>query len=57
MAVLAGCPGLVTIRDPETGKTVRCGPDDLDQSAEVAYQRERDCIENYQRRGYKRVSH
>jgi hypothetical protein len=54
---LAGCTGPVMLRHPQTGKTVQCGPDDMDQSAEVAYQRERDCIENYQRQGYKRVSH
>ena len=57
LIVLAGCTGPVTLRDPQTGKTVQCGPDDTEQSAEVAYQRERDCIEYYQRQGYKRVSH
>jgi hypothetical protein len=47
----------VILRDPETGKTVQCRADDTDQSAEVAYQRQRDCIDDYQRQGYKRVSH
>jgi len=57
MVVLAGCTGPVILRDPETGKTVQCGPEDTEQSAEVAYQRQRACIEQYQRQGYKRVSH
>lgn len=52
---LAGCTGPVILRHPETGKTVQCGSDDTEQSAEVAYRRERECIEDYQRRGYKRV--
>jgi hypothetical protein len=47
----------VILRHPQTGKTVHCGPDDTEQRADVAYQRERDCIEAYQRQGYKRVSH
>lgn len=54
---LAGCTGPVILRDPQTGKTVQCGTDDTGQSAEVAYQRQRDCIEEYQQQGYKRVSH
>jgi hypothetical protein len=57
LVVLAGCTGPVILRDPQTGKTVQCSPDDTGQSAEVAYQRQRDCIEDYQRQGYKRVSH
>ena len=57
LAVLASCTGPVILRHPETGKTVQCGPDDTDQSAEAAYRRERDCIEDYQRQGYRRVSH
>jgi hypothetical protein len=55
--VLAGCTGPVILRHPETGKTVQCSPDDREQPADVAYQRERDCIEAYERQGYKRVSH
>jgi hypothetical protein len=54
--VVLGCIGPVILRDPQTGKTVQCSPDDTNESAEVAYQRQRDCIENYQRQGYKRVS-
>jgi hypothetical protein len=57
LVVLAACTGPVILRDPQTGKTVQCGSDDTEQSAEVAYQRQRDCIEEYQRQGYKRVSH
>lgn len=57
LIVLAGCTGPVILRDPQTGKTVHCGPDETEQRADVAYQRERDCIEAYQRQGYKRVSH
>ena len=57
MVVLVCCTGPVILRDPETDKTVQCAPDDMGQSAEVAYHRERDCIEDYQRQGYKRVSH
>ena len=57
LVVLAGCTGPVILRDPETDKTVQCGPDDTEQSAAVTDQRERDCIEDYQRQGYKRVSH
>jgi len=57
LVVLAGCTGPVILRDPQTGKTVQCGPDDTEQSAEVAYQREGTCIEDYQRQGYKSVSH
>src|SRR5215831_19641849 len=51
MVVLVCCTGPVILHDPETGKTVQCAPDDMGQSAEVAYHRERDCIENYQRQG------
>lgn len=57
VAVLAGCTGPVILRHPETGKTVQCSPDDTNQRAEIVYQRERDCIEAYQRQGYRRVSH
>lgn len=57
LAFLAGCTGPVILRHPETGKTVQCGADDTEESAEAAYQRQRDCIEQYQRQGYKRVSH
>jgi hypothetical protein len=57
LIVLAGCTGPVILRDPQTGKAVQCGSDDREQRAEVAYQRERDCIANYERQGYKRVSH
>ncbi len=57
LVVLAGCTGPVILRHPETGKTVQCSPDDTEQPAEVAYQRQRECIEDYERQGYKRVSH
>jgi len=57
LLVLAGCTGPVILRDPQTGKTVQCGPDETEQRADVAYQRQRDCIEEYQRQGYKRLSH
>jgi hypothetical protein len=56
LIVLAGCTGPVILRDPQTGKTVHCGPDETEQRADVAYQHQRDCIEDYQRQGYKRVS-
>ncbi len=35
LVVLAGCTGPVILRDPQTGKTVQCGPDDTEQSAEL----------------------
>ena len=57
LVLLAACTGPVILRDPQTGKTVRCGSDDTKLPAEVAYQRQRDCIEQYQRQGYKRVWH
>lgn len=57
LVVLTGCTGPVILRHPETGKTVQCSSDDTERSADVAYQRQRDCIEEYQRQGYKRLSH
>jgi len=49
LVCVAGCTGPVMLRDPQTGKTLQGGPDDMEQSAEVAYQPERAWTVEYQR--------
>ncbi len=52
----AGCTSAVTLRHPQTGQTVKCGPyyvETLTYGGVVA--RERGCIADYQRQGYERV--
>ena len=49
----------VTLRHPSTGLVVQCGPYkagffDVGVGAPI-YQRERDCIADYQRQGYERA--
>jgi hypothetical protein len=57
LALLGGCTS-VTLRHPETGKTVTCGSPYVgdpasDHSARLL---KRGCIEDYERQGYKRVT-
>jgi len=52
LTLLTGCTDAVLLRHPDTGKTVKCGPYTMSGGV-VA--RERGCIEDYQRQGYKRV--
>lgn len=51
--VLPGCTSAVTLRHPQTGATVKCGPFAFIQS--TAAEREARCIQDYQRQGYERV--
>ena len=58
LVLLVGCTSdPVLLRHSKTGKTVKCGPYPTfhfpDKAAAV--QRERGCIEDYQRQGYERV--
>ena len=54
--LLAACTSTVTLRHPQTGATVECGPY---YSAGLYYgratERERTCVYDYQRQGYERV--
>jgi hypothetical protein len=56
LAVTSCATDGVVLRHPTTGATVRCrqSPTLLEGSA-MAYQRERDCVADYQRQGYERV--
>lgn len=55
LLALTARTGPLILRHPKIGKTVQCGSDDTELSAEVAYRRERERIEDYQRRGYRRA--
>jgi hypothetical protein len=53
---LGGCTS-VTLRHPETGKTVTCGPFFGDPASDhSARLLKRGCIEDYERQGYERVN-
>jgi hypothetical protein len=56
-AGLAACAtDAVILRHSSTGRTVRCGPfPTFPQGTAQAYQKERDCVADYQRQGYERV--
>ena len=56
LTLLGGCTS-VTLRDPETGKTVTCGPYIGDPASDhLARLLKRSCIEDYERQGYERVT-
>lgn len=50
---LMGCTSAVTLRHPQTGARVKCGPFAFIQG--TAAEREARCIDDYQRQGYERV--
>ena len=55
---LAGCStDPVLLRHPVTGKTVQCGPYGATIAVQriEALERERGCVQDYQRQGYERV--
>jgi len=56
--VLAGCTSAIHMRNPTTGQTATCGPFPTGWALgglQVA-QREQQCISDFQRQGYERVS-
>lgn len=57
--VLSGCRTTtdpVTLRNPQTGNTVECGPyDEKSLTAEMAASKRDACIQDYKRQGYERV--
>lgn len=58
LTLLPGCMSdSVLLRHSQTGKTVKCGPYWMAGGADkaTAVQRERGCIQDYQRQGYDRV--
>ena len=58
LVTASACTSAVTLRHPVTGVTVKCGPyafDNLGRSAAVATERERQCVNDYQRQGFERA--
>lgn len=54
---LAACTSAVTLRHPSTGAVATCGPYyTVGLYAFAANERERQCIQDYQRQGYERVA-
>lgn len=55
--MLAACTAAVTLRHPATGTVATCGPYyTVGLYAFAANERERQCIQDYQRQGYERVA-
>lgn len=48
---------IVTLRHPTTGQLARCGAESALPGSRAAYERQRDCIRDFQRQGYERVAH
>ena len=57
LVCLAGCNAGVQLRHVVTGKVVTCGPyNSFGMAAQMsAVERERGCIQDYQRQGYERM--
>jgi hypothetical protein len=56
--VFVACGGLtkpVLMRNPKTGETGKCGPYPTGPRGAMSYQKERDCISDFQRQGWERV--
>ena len=57
--ILCGCRTTthpVSLRNPQTGSTVQCGPyDEKSMTAEMAANKRDACIQDYERQGYERV--
>jgi len=57
LLTLAGCTSAVTLRHPATGAVATCGPYyTVGLYAFAANERERQCIQDYQRQGYERTT-
>ena len=58
VVLATGCTFPVTLRHPETGATVRCGPYYYTRTPSVASAagaKEARCVEEYERQGYARL--
>lgn len=57
LVAVTACTSAVTLRNPQTGATVKCGPYCCVYGArhDTAVAREDRCISDYQRQGYERV--
>ena len=57
LVMLSACNGAVQLRHVVTGKIVQCGPyNSFGVAAQMsAVERERGCIQDYQRQGYERM--
>lgn len=51
---LGGCAGSVTLRHPD-GRMVECGGGQRVFDPAIGFQRERGCIEDFQRQGFERM--
>lgn len=57
LGVLCGCTSAITMRNPTTGATAKCGPYLLTTAQRYASTiRESLCVEDFQRQGYVRTS-
>lgn len=52
LLLLAGCTSAVVMRNPTTGETAKCGPY---TDTWTTPERERQCIQDYQRQGFERA--
>ena len=54
--MLTGCTSTVVLRHPQTGQTAKCGPYySFGLYYFMATERERTCVQDFQRQGFERV--
>jgi hypothetical protein len=54
---LASCTTAIRLQNPTTGQTAQCGPyaSDIIAGGDAQAQRERACVQDFQRQGYERL--